>query len=224
VKNGHLATAALALTSALAVPIPASGTVADGGRSSPGRPPCLTPARVPLALPEFPVCRPGPAPKPPKSYPAGQPAPKRRGLELPAATLFDVHRREALTVFPGAPPDEGVLARFFRCRGFGEPGHLDPRLLEAALGAAAEFRSARIEIVSAYRSPKFNDALGKKARRVAGESRHTRGQALDLRLAGVPAAKLGAWFREHFDGGVGTYPKDGFVHIDVGPKRRWQGL
>ncbi|HUT78029.1 MAG TPA: DUF882 domain-containing protein [Polyangia bacterium] len=185
---------------------------------------CQSAFRPLAGLLEPPVCHPGPVPKRPKTYPAGEPAASRRGLESPLVTLFDVHRRETLTIFPGRLPGEGLLAGFFRCRGFGEPGHLDPRLLEAALAAAAELRANRVEIVSAYRSPKFNDALSKKARRVAGESRHTRGQALDLRLEGVTAAHLGNWFWEHFDGGVGTYPRDDFVHLDVGPKRRWRGL
>lgn len=172
--------------------------------------------------PELPVSRPGAiAAVKHKSYPAGEPAAGRPGPDPPAATLFNVHSREALTIFPGVPPDEQVLARFFRCRGFGDPGHLDPRLVEAIIAAAEGLGAARVEILSAYRSPKFNDMLAKKARRVAAESRHTTGQAVDLRLAGIPAGRLGAWFREHFDGGVGTYPRSDFVHIDVGPKRRW---
>jgi hypothetical protein len=179
----------------------------------------------PLAgLPGLPVCRPGPVQKLPKAYPTGEPAASRRGLELPVATLFSVHSREALTIFPGRLPSEERLAGFFRCRGFGEPGRLDPRLLEAALAAAAELGANRVEVVSAYRSPKFNDALSKKGRRVATESRHTQSQALDLRLEGVPATRLGNWFWEHFEGGVGVYPRDDFVHIDVGPKRRWHGI
>ncbi len=185
---------------------------------------CQSLARPTVGLPEQPVCRPGPVPKLPKNYPPGAPAPTRRGLDQPVATLFNVHSREALTVFPGRLPDEGRLAELFRCRGFGEPGHLDPRLIESALAAAADLGATRVEIISAYRSPKFNDALAKKARRVAAESRHTRGQALDLRLEGIPATRLAAWFWEHFEGGVGTYVGDDFVHIDVGPKRRWRGL
>ena len=188
-------------------------------------PPCQSIDHPLAMLPELPVSRPGAAPilKHDKSYPAGEPAASRRGLDPPAATLFNVHSREALTIFPGNLPDGMVLAGFFRCRGFGDPGHLDPRLLEAALTAAADLGTDRVEVVSAYRSSKFNDMLSKKARRVAGESRHIKGQALDLRLAGIPARRLGAWFWEHFDGGVGTYPGDDFVHIDVGPKRRWRG-
>jgi hypothetical protein len=185
---------------------------------------CQSVDRPLSGLPEPPVCRPGPVPKRPKAYPAGEPVASRRGLDPPLLTLFNVRNREALTIFPQQLPSERLLAWFFRCRGFGEPGHLDRRLLEAALAAAAELRTNRVEIVSAYRSPKFNDALAKKARRVADESRHTRGQALDLRLEGVPAGQLGNWFWEHFDGGVGTYPRDDFVHIDVGAKRRWRGL
>jgi hypothetical protein len=57
-------------------------------------------------------------------------------------------------------------------------------------------------LISAYRSPKFNDSLAKKGRRVAAESRHTRGEAIDFGLTNVNAENLGKWLWDNFEGGL----------------------
>jgi hypothetical protein len=168
------------------------------------------------------VTRPAPAPpKRDKVYPGSPGAP--RGYEQVATTIFSVHEREGVPIFEKGTLPVPALESVFRCRGFGERHPIDPRLVETVLAAAAEFKAKRVNIVSAYRSPKFNDALAKKGRRVASESRHTQGQAIDFSLPDVPVTRLGAWILEHFEGGVGIYARDEFVHIDVGPKRRWKG-
>ncbi len=146
-----------------------------------------------------------------------------RGVTPIITTLYNVHEKEAVTIFKNRPLPTKALSELFRCRGFAFQEELDPRLLETMLAAAIEFRSPKVTIISAYRSPKFNDALAKKGRRVARESKHTKGEALDFRLSTITAGKLGAWLWDNFEGGIGTYKGDNFVHIDVGPKRRWQG-
>jgi uncharacterized protein YcbK (DUF882 family) len=144
-------------------------------------------------------------------------------LHRRAITLFNVHTKEAVPVLDGLLPPDDVLSHLFRCRGFGVSHPFDHRLVKALLKAAESFAAQRVEIVSAFRSAKYNDALGKKGRKVALESRHTQGEAIDFRLADVSAVKVGRWLLAHFDGGVGIYAADGFVHIDVGPKRSWRG-
>jgi uncharacterized protein YcbK (DUF882 family) len=168
-------------------------------------------------------CAPRPIVKVPKTYPVMQRAARRAGLNPILTTLFNVHTREALPVFRNVPPTPEVLADLLRCRGFAVRAEIDPRLIETVLAAAAEFESPRVRIISAFRSPKFNDALAKKGRGVASESKHTRGEAIDFGLVTVKAPVLGKWLWDNFDGGVGTYGNDDFVHIDVGPKRRWSG-
>lgn len=148
---------------------------------------------------------------------------KRAGLREITTTLYNIHTREAVPIFKGRIPPDSVFDEFFRCRGFGVQKKIHPRLIEALLKAADNFDAPRAEIISAYRSEKFNDSLAKKGRGVADESRHTRGEAVDFTLPGIPAKSLGAWLRTHFSGGVGTYPRDNFVHIDVGPRRSWTG-
>lgn len=148
---------------------------------------------------------------------------KRPGVVMPITTLFNAHTRESLPIFDAPKVKPFLLQHFFRCRGFGETVEMAPALLETVLAAARNFEARRATIISGYRSPKFNDTLAKKGRRVAAESRHMRGQAVDFRLDTVSADQLGPWLRNRFNGGVGTYRADNFVHIDVGPKRSWEG-
>lgn len=148
---------------------------------------------------------------------------KRPGVLKPITTLYNTHTRETLPIFQFPAIKPALLQHFFRCRGFGETIEMAPQLLESILGAAKQFEATRVTIISGYRSPKFNDALAKKGRRVAMESRHMRGQAVDFRLNSADAAELGKWLNVNFEGGVGTYENDNFVHIDVGPKRSWVG-
>jgi hypothetical protein len=148
---------------------------------------------------------------------------KRPGVVMPVTTLFNAHTRESLPVFDTPRVKPFLLQHFFRCRGFGETVEMAPELLDAILSAARHFESRRTTIISGYRSPKFNDTLAKKGRRVASESRHMKGQAVDFRLDTAPADQLGPWLRSHFSGGVGTYRADNFVHIDIGPERSWEG-
>ncbi|MBN2529991.1 MAG: YcbK family protein [Deltaproteobacteria bacterium] len=147
----------------------------------------------------------------------------RPGVVMPVATLYNAHTRETLPIFDSPKPKPELVRHFFRCRGFGETVDMAPALLDVLLAAARQFQAKRISIISGYRSPKFNDALAKKGRRVAAESRHMKGEAVDFRLDTVEARELGKWLRENFEGGVGTYRADNFVHVDVGPKRSWNG-
>jgi uncharacterized protein YcbK (DUF882 family) len=56
---------------------------------------------------------------------------------------------------------------------------------------------------------------------VALHSLHMTGQAVDVRLPGIPLASLRRAALDLKAGGVGYYPQSGFVHVDVGPVRSW---
>jgi uncharacterized protein YcbK (DUF882 family) len=49
------------------------------------------------------------------------------------------------------------------------------------------------------------------------------GKAIDVRLAGVPLARLRDLALAKAAGGVGYYPVSDFVHLDVGRVRSWSG-
>ncbi len=78
-----------------------------------------------------------------------------------------------------------------------------------------------IEIISGYRSPKTNMILARNSDGVAKHSYHTKGMAIDVRMQGVSLPHLHNVALNMHRGGVGYYPDSEFVHMDVGPIRRW---
>ena len=110
-----------------------------------------------------------------------------------------------------------------RCHFTNEPAEMDARLFRVLVEAARHFGVERVEIISGFRAEKYNLMLRKKGRQVARNSQHTRGNAVDFRLRGVPTRRLRNFARALRLGGVGYYPSSGFVHVDVGPIRTWRG-
>ena len=78
-----------------------------------------------------------------------------------------------------------------------------------------------VEVLSAYRSPTTNAWLASVSRGVASDSQHINGNAMDIRFPGVPVFRMQQAARSLDMGGVGFYPRSGFVHIDTGPVRTW---
>jgi uncharacterized protein YcbK (DUF882 family) len=78
-----------------------------------------------------------------------------------------------------------------------------------------------IEVLSAFRSPTTNAWLASVSRGVARDSQHMNGNAMDIRFPGVPVFKIRQAARSLNMGGVGFYPRSGFVHLDTGPVRYW---
>lgn len=78
-----------------------------------------------------------------------------------------------------------------------------------------------LNVICAYRSPTTNASLASRNSRVARNSYHVTGQACDIRLPGYSVRGL----RDHAlaleAGGVGYYPRSGFIHVDTGPVRTW---
>jgi len=88
--------------------------------------------------------------------------------------------------------------------------------LQARLGTRQPF-----QIVSGYRSPQTNAMLASSTDGVAAHSLHMAGKAVDIRIPGVSVAHLTKAALSLRAGGVGSYPQSDFVHVDVGPLRRW---
>jgi len=76
-------------------------------------------------------------------------------------------------------------------------------------------------IISGYRSPATNAALHKHSQKVAPNSLHVLGKAIDIRLPGCGLPNLRRAALDLQAGGVGYYPRSGFIHLDVGPVRSW---
>jgi uncharacterized protein YcbK (DUF882 family) len=123
----------------------------------------------------------------------------------------------------GRPDPQGLQAldNLFRCHYTDEQASIDPGLyalldaLRCSLGAT----DRPYELISGYRSPRYNKLLIARGRKVARNSYHLRGMAADVRLEGVSMATLHTTAVARKAGGVGRYGE--FVHVDVGPVRYW---
>jgi uncharacterized protein YcbK (DUF882 family) len=80
-----------------------------------------------------------------------------------------------------------------------------------------------IDIVCGYRTPWSNKLLRSRSANtgVAEHSQHMLAKAIDIRVPGVSTAKLRDTALSLHAGGVGYYPVNQFVHVDVGPVREW---
>lgn len=90
--------------------------------------------------------------------------------------------------------------------------------LSATTGSRQPF-----QVISGYRSPATNRLLAERSGEVARRSLHMDGKAMDIYLEDVALDRLRAAAQELGMGGVGYYPDSKFVHVDVGPVRRWRG-
>lgn len=104
----------------------------------------------------------------------------------------------------------------------GEIYQIDEKLLDLLFVLQAEVNGKRpYEIISGYRSPATNAMLGKKSSAVARKSFHMQGKAIDIRLPRCQLNDLHQAALSMKAGGVGCYPVSDFIHVDVGPVRRW---
>lgn len=154
-----------------------------------------------------------------------------RALELrpgariePVTTLYNVWTHEALPILPGQTQAlEGRFHLFLRDHFTNQATRMDTRLIDVLSRVAGKFAAHRIEVVSGYRSPKYNLMLRKKGHQVARHSQHMEGHAVDFRIRGIATRQVLHYVRSLHMGGVGFYPHSQFVHSDTGPVRYWTG-
>ena len=104
----------------------------------------------------------------------------------------------------------------------GEVKSIDVRLLDLLHALAQKLGLDQpFHVISGYRSQRTNTLLRARLRGVARHSYHILGQAVDIRVPGLPVSELYRAARSLEGGGVGRYPRSNFVHIDVGPVRTW---
>lgn len=139
----------------------------------------------------------------------------------------NVHNRETLTVVYWAngryvPSGLKKISRLLRDHRTNQVRLIDPRLLDQLYDLKTRLRpNSHFEVFSGYRSPASNARLRRVSRGVAKNSLHMRGQAVDVKLAGVRPSTLAKAARKMERGGVGYYRR--FVHLDTGDVRTWRG-
>jgi hypothetical protein len=100
------------------------------------------------------------------------------------------------------------------CRGTGAI-KLHPEALDK-LQALRDRLGKPLIVRSAYRSPSHNRAVGG-----AAFSKHMEGTAFDVAMTNHDPVAFEAAARAVGFLGFGTYPRSGFMHIDLGPARQW---
>ena len=100
--------------------------------------------------------------------------------------------------------DRGVITNFLK-------------ICESLLGFDRELD---VDITSAYRTAKTNEKLRRNSSKVAKNSMHLVGRAIDFRIGKRSISNLENVADKLTPGGLGVY--SGFVHIDTGPYRRWK--
>lgn len=119
-----------------------------------------------------------------------------------------------------------MLNHFLRDHRTNDVADYDPHefdLLHALL-AKLHRPGATIDVVCGFRSPQSNEFLRTRSAEtgVAEHSQHVLSKAIDIRIPGVSTRALRDAALSLGMGGVGYYPRSGFVHVDVGPVRQWQ--
>lgn len=142
--------------------------------------------------------------------------------------LFQTHTNERIDIVyrRGNVYDQKAVTRldeFLRDYRTGTVHLLDVRLFDLLhdLTASVGHPGTEIDIVCGYRTPRTNQFLRRTTTGVAAHSLHMEGEAIDIRIPGVPTAQLRNAALSLHRGGVGFYPKSMFVHVDVGRVRRW---
>lgn len=141
--------------------------------------------------------------------------------------LVNVNSTETLTVTywsDGAYHRDALnqLNHFLRDSQSGDQTEMDPLVFDVLWHTMQQTGyGGSVEVLSAFRSPEHNAWLASVSRGVARDSQHMNGNAMDVRFPGVPVFKIRQAARSLQMGGVGFYPRSGFVHLDTGPVRYW---
>lgn len=160
------------------------------------------------------------------------PFPATKAAEVPVREyrlrLFHTHTNERIDIvyrrgdvyFPNAI---NRLDQFLRDHRTGDVRQLDVRLFDLLhdLTESVGKPETEIDIVCGFRTPWSNEFLRRTTSGVASHSLHMEGEAIDIRIPGIPTSELRYAALTLHRGGVGFYPKSQFVHVDVGRIRWW---
>ena len=142
--------------------------------------------------------------------------------------LFETHRDRTIDVVyrqgnEYIPSAINKLDYFLRDHLNGDTYDMDPHVFDLLHALLVKVRRphAVIDIICGYRSPSTNAYLRSHSNGVAKHSLHMKGEAIDIRVPGVPLSKLRKAALSLHLGGVGYYPHSDFIHVDVGRVRQW---
>jgi uncharacterized protein YcbK (DUF882 family) len=142
--------------------------------------------------------------------------------------LYHTHTDESIDIVyregdEYIPEAISQLDYFLRDHRTGDVHHFDPRLFDLLSDLTTELGrpDTEIAVVCGYRTPSTNASLRRRSRRVAKHSLHMQAEAIDIRVPGVSTRELRTAALALNRGGVGYYRRSQFVHVDVGPVRRW---
>jgi len=155
------------------------------------------------------------------------PAAMAQGMGVRRLRIFNVNTNEAFDGIYWAngryiPPALATLNQILRDHRANESTDMDPELFDLLHAVAQRLGSDDFyHVISAYRTPETNNWKVLKSRRVARNSQHMEGKAMDLRLPDVSTDGIARVALSMHEGGVGLYRRDGFVHLDTGEPRTW---
>jgi len=141
--------------------------------------------------------------------------------------LYNLHLEEAVSVNfrnkNGSYNADALklINHTLRCRKTHQIVDISPELLDLVDTIQDHFGGEPIHVISAYRSPQLNESLRRSGHQVARHSLHMSGLAMDIRIPGIRTRDLREYAKRLHQGGVGFYPSNEFVHVDVGRVRYW---
>jgi uncharacterized protein YcbK (DUF882 family) len=159
----------------------------------------------------------------------------RRGAAVLAASgpperwlaFYNLHTGESLKAMYWArgeylPEPLAEINHILRDYRTGETRAMDVRLLDLLHQIVAKLETRQpLHVISGYRSPATNAMLRRRTSGVAEHSQHMEGRAADIRVPDRDLLALRRLAAALHEGGVGFYPRSGFVHVDVGRVRSW---
>lgn len=140
--------------------------------------------------------------------------------------LFNTHNQERISIQfreEGRYTKDAIAAinHILRCRFMNIETRMSLQLIELVDKIQDHFGGREVHIISGYRAPEFNTQLRASGHKVAKYSLHMEGLAMDIRIPGVSTKAIRDYAASLKAGGVGYYPGNDFVHVDVGRVRYW---
>lgn len=151
----------------------------------------------------------------------------RRGLGERRVSLHNVHTGESLNRVYWANNryvEETLREINFLMRDHhsGAVTRIDPGLIDILYQINSRVgNNLPYEVLSGYRTAATNALKAERSRAVARRSLHIQGRAVDIRLPRTSLSSLRLAAVGLQQGGVGYYPRSGFIHVDTGDVRYW---